>query len=181
MVLLFMSRVNILSVKSLVQSLPRGTEEKALWVRQMVVVKQITHRVHVRIRKTNSVKSQTVVNEWNLEASEDGSVRKRVHKVNGQDRATPGNGLPSPDTVKTWMNGSGDGWEGYSAAMAELFGESLWELRRRSLLSTHIPFSHPAFVADLAGKAICSCRKKPHTTALTSPILAGIESSLQLR
>lgn len=45
MVLLFMSRVNILSVKSLVQSLPRGTEEKALWVRQMVVVKQITHRV----------------------------------------------------------------------------------------------------------------------------------------
>lgn len=45
MVLLFMSHVNILSVKSLVQSLPRGTEEKALWVRQMVVVKRITPRV----------------------------------------------------------------------------------------------------------------------------------------
>lgn len=32
-------------------------------------------------------------------------VREHVHKVNRQDRATPGNRLPSPDIVKTWMNG----------------------------------------------------------------------------
>lgn len=38
MVLLFMSHVNILS-EIMVQSLPRGTEEKALWVWQMVVGK----------------------------------------------------------------------------------------------------------------------------------------------
>lgn len=38
MVLLFMSHTNILS-EIMVQSLPRGTEEKALWVWQKVVVK----------------------------------------------------------------------------------------------------------------------------------------------
>lgn len=40
MVLLFMSHTNILS-EIMVQSLPRGTEEKALWVWQKVVVKWI--------------------------------------------------------------------------------------------------------------------------------------------
>jgi hypothetical protein len=38
MVLSFMSHINILC-EIMVQSLPRGTEEKALWVWQMVVVK----------------------------------------------------------------------------------------------------------------------------------------------
>jgi hypothetical protein len=41
MVLSFMSHINILC-EIMVQSLPRGTEEKALWVWQMVVVKWIT-------------------------------------------------------------------------------------------------------------------------------------------
>lgn len=41
--------------------------------------------------------------------------------------------------------------EGYSAAIAVLFGGSLWELRGWSLLSFHIPFSLFVFEADLAG------------------------------